>query len=211
MTVILVLLTFMLFLLIDYFKSRGKVPVPATAYRKPMPVTPALVNGFNVPKNLFYHLGHAWALKESPSLVRVGMDDFAAKMLGKIDSIKLPQLSTWVRQGQKLATVTRDGHTVDLLSPVEGTITEINTAAINSPEAVRKDPYNEGWLVKVNSPDLKTCLRNLLGGVMANWSVENAVGRLHPALAQDGGEACDDFLTEMGRDWETTCREFLLN
>src|SRR5208282_1002853 len=212
MTVILVLLTFILFLMIDYIKNRGKIGVVKEVRSPIQRPALALVNGFNIPRNLSYHLGHTWALKESPALVRVGMDDFAAKLIGKIDAIKLPQLVSWIRQGQKLSTITRDGRSVDLLSPVEGTITSVNTAAVTDPETARKDAYNGGWLVTVNSPDQKTCFHNLLSGIMASWNVENAVNRLHPALAQDGGEACDDFLTEMGsRDWEATCREFLLN
>ncbi len=213
MTVLLVLFFFTLFLLIDYIKTRGKAPVPMATYQPPrLPLIPALVNGFKLPTNLSYHLGHTWALSESPALVRVGMDDFAAKMIGKIDSIMLPNRNTWVRQGMKLATITRDGRSVDLVSPVEGTVTDVNPDAIRNPEAARKDPYNTGWLVTINSPDQKINLRNILNGNAARWWVEDAVNRLHPALAQDGGEACDDFLTEMGsRDWESTCREFFLN
>ena len=212
MTVLLVLFFFVTFLLIDYFKSRGKVPVPATAYRVPqLPLTPALIRGFSVPTNLFYHPAHTWALKESPSLVRVGMDDFASKLIGKIDEIKLPQRNTWVRQGQRFATITRDGRTVDLISPIEGVVTDVNPDAIRDPEAARKDAYG-GWLMTVDSPDQKTSLRNLFSGAMARLWIEEAVDRLHPAMAQDGGEACDDFLTLMGsRDWEASAREFLLN
>ncbi len=213
MTVLLVLFFFTLFLLIDYLKTRGKAPVPMAAYRTPRPpFIPDLVNGFRLPPNLSYHLGHTWALSESPVLVRVGMDDFAAKMLGKIDSIMLPNRNTWVRQGMKFATITRDGRTVDLVSPVEGTVTDVNPDVIRNPEAARKDPYNTGWLVTINSPDQKINLRNILNGNAARWWMENAAEHLHPALAQDGGEACDDFLTELGsRDWEATCREFFLN
>lgn len=192
MTVLLVLFFFALFLLIDYLKTRGKVSAPMAAYQPPrLPLVPALVNGFRLPPNLFYHLGHTWALSESPALVRVGMDDFAAKMIGKIDSIMLPNRNTWVRQGMKLATITRDGRSVDLVSPVEGTVTDVNPDAIRNPEAARKDPYNTGWLVTINSPDQKINLRNILNGNAARWWMEDAVNRLHPALAQDGGEACD--------------------
>jgi len=114
MTVILVLLTFITFLLIDHFYSRKKVvaqPVlqVAPAKREALPrLQPSLVGGFQVPKNLRYHPGHTWALSESPSLVRVGMDDFASKLTGKIDRITLPQRGQWLRQGQKICTVYRD-------------------------------------------------------------------------------------------------------
>ena len=214
MTVILVLLFFVFFLLIDHFLSRNKASV-ARAYHAPIlaqpALVPALINGFSLPKNLRYHLGHSWALAEGPALVRVGMDDFAAKMIGKIDSIVLPQRNTWVRQGTRLATITRDGKTVELLSPIEGIVTEVNTSAIQNPENARKDPYNTGWLAVINSPDQKISLRNILNGDAIRWWIEDAVNRLHPTMAQDGGEACDDFLTAINRDWEPTCREFFLN
>lgn len=209
MTVLLVLFTLMFFLLIDHFKSRRNKVAVVETYRPT--IRPALVNGFSVPTNLSYHPGHTWALKESPSLVRVGMDDFASKLIGKIDSITLPKRNTWVRQGQKFATVTRDGRTVDIISPIEGTVTDVNPDAYRDPEAVRKDAYG-GWLMTVNSPDQKTSFRNLSNGSMMRHWIEDAVNRLHPAMAQDGGVACDDFLTEMGsRDWESTARELLLN
>jgi glycine cleavage system H lipoate-binding protein len=210
MTVVLVLLTFILFLLIDYFKSRGKVAVITAEARTARPAR-RLVGGFSVPENLLYHPGHTWALDESPALVRVGMDDFAAKLIGRADGIVLPQRGTWVRQGQKFAAVVRDGREVSLVSPVEGTVADVNSEAVRDPEAARKDAYGAGWLMTVNSPDKRTSFRQLLRGTMARWWVEDAMSRLHPAMAQDGGEACDDFLTEMGRDWEATAKEFLLN
>ena len=68
-----------------------------------------MVSGFQVPENVRYHSGHTWALSESRELVRVGMDDFASKLVGKIESIALPQRGRWVRQGQKIWTIFRDG------------------------------------------------------------------------------------------------------
>src|SRR5512140_562940 len=129
MTVILVLATFVAFLLIDHFFSRRPavqlavqpaVPVREAAAR-PMP---SLVGGFQVPENLRYHPGHTWALSESPSLVRVGMDDFASKLVGKIDEVTLPQRGQWVRQGQKIWSVLRNGVKVDMVSPIEGSIAD---------------------------------------------------------------------------------------
>src|SRR5271169_2019768 len=106
MTVLLVLVTFVIFLLIDYFRTRHAVVHPAlqvsaAKHDSSAPrLQPALVGGFEVPENLRYHPGHTWALSESPNLVRVGMDDFAAKLTGKLESITLPQRGQWIRQGQ---------------------------------------------------------------------------------------------------------------
>ena len=133
MTVILVLLTFAGFLLIDYFRSRKQVAVrPAlqTAKHEVLPrLAPSVVGGFQVLDNLRYHPGHTWALSESPNLVRIGLDDFASKLIGKIERIALPQRGQWVRQGQKIWTIFRDGNSVDMVSPIEGTVADINEAA----------------------------------------------------------------------------------
>jgi glycine cleavage system H lipoate-binding protein len=205
MTVLLVLFTFLLFLLIDYIRSRGKIAV-ITPQFKPLR---ALFNGFFMPENLFFHPGHTWALAESPTLVRVGIDDFTAKLLGSVDDIQLPNRNTWIRQGQKFATVTRDGNAVSLISPIEGTVTDVNYARLK-PGTIQ-DPYGEDWLMTVSSPDQKTSLRNLLHNGAWKWFIGDAVNRLHPALAQDGGEVVEDFAVKMGLDWVSTAKEFLLN
>ena len=129
--------------------------------------------GFEVPENVRYHAGHTWALAESRELVRVGMDDFASKLIGKIENISLPQRGRWVRQGQKIWTIFRNGKSVDMVSPIEGTITDVNDAVAKNPELVRRDPYGEGWLVTVQAPDSKVNFRNLLSGTLARLWTED--------------------------------------
>lgn len=105
MTVLLVLLSFVTFLLIDHFHSRRHVVEPGLQAAKreaPSRLAPSLVGGVQVPEKLRFHPGHTWALSESPSLVRVGMDEFASKLTGKIERIALPQRGQWIRQGQKV-------------------------------------------------------------------------------------------------------------
>ena len=222
MTVILVLLTFVSFLLIDHFYSRKHAvqPVMQTAKRDAQPrLTPSLVGGFKVPESLRFHPGHTWALSESPSLVRVGIDDFASKLVGKVDRIALPQRGQWIRQGQKIWTIFRDGAAVDMLSPIEGSVADVNDAAMQDPEIARKDPFGEGWLVTVQAPDAKTSFRNLLGGALARWWTEESASRLQRkmpmalgALAQDGGVAVDNLTAQIpNREWEAIAKEFFLS
>lgn len=222
MTVIMLLLTFAIFLLIDYVRTQklAKQPAVQAARREAAPrVIPALVAGFQVPENVRYHAGHTWALSESHEMVRVGMDDFASKLIGKIESIALPQRGRWVRQGQKIWTISRDGKSVDMVSPIEGTITDVNDAVSKNPELARTDPYGEGWMVKVQAPDSKINFRNLLGGTLARLWTESAAMQLRNkmpafagALAQDGGVAVDDLTAHMpDEDWATITREFFLS
>jgi glycine cleavage system H protein len=223
MTVIMVLLTFAIFLSIDYIrgqKQMAKQPVVrAVRPESTSRVIPAMVAGFQVPDNVRYHAGHTWALSESRELVRVGMDDFATKLVGKIDSITLPQRGRWVRQGQKIWTIFRDGKSVDMVSPIEGTITDVNDAVAKNPEMARKDPYGEGWLVTVQAPDSKINFRNLLDGTLARLWIESAAMQLRNkmpqfagAMAQDGGVAVDDLTAHMpNEDWAEITREFFLS
>lgn len=223
MTVILVLITFIGFLTIDYFLSRGKQPAiqVATAVTKQVvrPLEPSLVGGFKVPENFRYHPGHTWALSESPNLVRVGIDDFASKMNGNVAKITLPQRGQWVRQGQKIWSIEKDGKRVDMVSPIEGSVAEINDAVVANPELAAKDPYGEGWLLTVQSPDAKTNFRNLLGGALARWWMEEAAGRLQRrmpmlagAMAQDGGVAVENITDHLPNDeWEKVAKEFFLS
>jgi glycine cleavage system H lipoate-binding protein len=139
------------------------------------------------------------------------MDEFASKLIGKIDSIKLPLRNTWVQQGHKFATIVRGGKTVTLFSPVEGVVADVNDAVILNPEAARKQPYGDGWLIMVQTPDQKSNFRNLFTGGLAKRWMEDIVSRLNPIMAQDGGEAVDDFAMASGRDWEAAIKEFLLN
>jgi len=224
MTVLLVLLMFAIFLTIDYFYSRAKHPVlkvaPAISRRavSAPPRRPSLVGGFAVPDNLRFHPGHTWALSESPNLVRVGIDDFAAKLTGTIERLTLPQRGQWVRQGQKIWSVIRNGVKVDMVSPIEGTVADVNEAAIQNPSLATKDPYGEGWLVTVQSPDAKTNFRNLIGGALARWWTEESAMRLQGlvpnalgALAQDGGVAIDDLGAAIpAEQWAKITREFFL-
>jgi glycine cleavage system H lipoate-binding protein len=220
----MVLLTFAIFLLVDYARSEKrheKQPAIQNARREVAArVIPAMVAGFQVPDNVRYHAGHTWALSESQELVRVGMDDFASKLIGKIESITLPQRGRWVRQGQKIWTIFRDGKSVEMVSPMEGTVTDINEAVIKDPELARKDPYGEGWMLTVQAPDAKINFRNLLGGELARLWTESAALRLRKrmpiamsaALAQDGGVAVDDITAHLpDEDWAKLTKEFFLS
>jgi glycine cleavage system H lipoate-binding protein len=226
MTVLLVLFFFATFLLIDYFRTRHAIVQPALQvapgkHDAAVPrLQPALVGGFAVPENLRYHPGHTWALSESPNLVRVGMDDFASKLTGKLESIKLPQRGQWIRQGQKMCTLYRDDVAVDMVSPIEGSVSDINQALIKDPKLALRDPYGEGWLVTVQAPDAKTSFKNLFGGPLARWWTEESASRLQRrmplemagALAQDGGVAMNDLSSHIpDQEWLPLAKEFFLS
>ena len=221
MTVILVLVFFSVFIVLDYVLNRRKV-MATVAVNAPRTV-PAqaggdYVDGFLVPEKLSYHPGHAWLLRERKNVVRVGADEFAAALLGKLEKIELPKPGQWIRQGQKVLSFYRDGRKTEMVSPTEGEVMEINAEAITNPAILRQDPYGKGWLVAVHVPDEENTGRNLVPkGLVREWMRE-AVERLYArqpelagAVAADGGRPAEDLLEAMPEvGWSEATSEFFL-
>ncbi len=216
MTVILVLATFFAFVLLDWFLNRGEAPVVAAA-----PVQAAsgeFIDGFLTPAKFRYHPGHSWLERERPNRVRVGIDEFAATLVGGIDSIELPKPGQWIRQGQRVFAFLRNGERAEMVSPIEGEVVEVNTEASASPEIVGQDPYGKGWLLAVHVPDEEGTLRNLVPvNLVASWMRE-AVERLYSlqprfagATAADGGRPVGDIWQGLPvESWKATVTQFFL-
>ena len=220
MTVILVLATFLVFIVVDYMLHRGQVkqPQPAVQLRDVSVSQPAYVDGFLVPANLRYHPGHSWLMRERTRRVRVGIDEFAAALMGGIERIELPKPGVWVRQGQKALKFFRGGESAEMLSPTEGEVIEVNPEVVRDPTLIRRDPYGQGWIMVMDVPDEETMNRNLVPVTMVrNW-VRDAVERLYGqqpqlagAVAADGGRPADDLLAGMpDANWKKVTDEFFL-
>ena len=222
MTVLLVALTLAIFILIDYLMNRKRVsvvdPRPACSSNQILKARPESVSGIRLPWNIRFHPGHTWALRESPTLVRVGIDDLAARMIGRAESILLPKRGQWIRQGQKIFSIFRDGTRAELVSPIEGEVTSVNEAVIKSPILLNSDPYGDGWLLAVMSPDAETNFRNLLGGDLARQWMAEEESRLSGktqatttvAAQDDGIETGNLSLSVSGQSWTDLTREFFL-
>lgn len=219
MSILFVLLMFLLVMSISYFRSRGEV----AAHQPEVwagPSAPRLQReyGFSIPEGYCFHPGHTWVLKEDGENARVGVDSFALNLIGKIDRIDVLGSSRWVRQGQKLVSLISGNQQFDLVSPVEGVVTAINKEALQDPGLLARDPYQNGWIAIVKSPDLALNKKNLVqGGMVAPW-LQNSVTRLNgmvsqlaPTMAADGGVPVPGLLMRVAPELrEKLAKEFLL-
>jgi glycine cleavage system H protein len=108
----------------------------------------------SVPQNLKYTKDHEWA-KVDGKTVTMGVTAFACEQLGDIVFVDLPKAGTKVKAGGTLGVVESTKAVSDLFSPVSGTVLEVNGPITESPETLNQDPYEKGWLVKLDLGDAK--------------------------------------------------------
>jgi len=101
-----------------------------------------------IPENLKYTKDHEWIRPEGKMAV-VGITDFAQGELGDIVFIEIETLGEHLGKEETFGTIEAVKTVSDLFMPVAGKVVEINKAINNTPELVNKDPYGEGWLIKI--------------------------------------------------------------
>ncbi|HET6781352.1 MAG TPA: glycine cleavage system protein GcvH [bacterium] len=106
------------------------------------------------PKDLRYSTEHEWARTEGKH-VRVGITKFAAEKLTDVVFVDLPEKGVKVGYMQPFGVIESVKAVSDLYSPLSGTVVEINTKLVDTPEVVNTDPYGEGWMILIQPGDLK--------------------------------------------------------
>jgi glycine cleavage system H protein len=102
----------------------------------------------NFPSDLRYTKDHEW-IKMNGNIATIGITDFAQRELGDIVYVDISTVGKSLNAEEVFGTVEAVKTVSDLFLPVAGTIKEINPALEKQPELVNNDPYNEGWMVKV--------------------------------------------------------------
>lgn len=106
-----------------------------------------------VPGQLKYTKTHEWAQKLDDGTIRVGITDHAQDLLGDMVFVELPDAGRLVKAGEECAVVESVKAASDIYSPVAGEIVEVNQAVMDAPEIVNKDPYGQGWLLRIRPSD----------------------------------------------------------
>jgi glycine cleavage system H protein len=106
----------------------------------------------NIPVDLKYTKDHEWVRVEGDVAV-VGITDFAQSQLGDIVFVDVATVGETVAQHSVFGTIEAVKTVSDLFCPVGGKVVEFNTALDDAPDAVNRDPYGEGWIIRVAMSD----------------------------------------------------------
>ena len=106
----------------------------------------------NIPENLKYSQDHEWVRVEGDEAF-VGITDFAQHELGDIVFVEVETIDETLDKDEVFGTVEAVKTVSDLLLPLAGTVLELNTKLEDEPEIINKDPYGEGWIIKMKISD----------------------------------------------------------
>jgi glycine cleavage system H lipoate-binding protein len=228
MVAILVVCTIILFitadLVVQWLRRRRASPALALKSERSGAVDLLLPNlqpeRFALPGGLFFHRGHTWANILFSGQVKVGVDDFFQKLIGRVDAITLPPVGVEVKEGQPFVAIRQGGRTAMLTAPVDGVVCAVNSELAKAPGLLKRDPYTRGWLVAVRPTNLSANLPRLTVGEGAMTWLNGELARLQEflhitltldrdalvgATAADGGFMADGLLEHLD---EVTWKEF---
>lgn len=106
---------------------------------------------------LKYTADHEWLLIDGNSAV-VGITAYAAEQLGDVVFVDLPDTGDEITAGSVVGEIESTKSVGELITPVDGTVTEVNQALVDQPELINSDPFGEGWLIKITFNELPALL-----------------------------------------------------
>tara|TARA_Y100001947_G_C10310461_1_gene291473 strand:- start:334 stop:768 length:435 start_codon:yes stop_codon:yes gene_type:complete len=125
----------------------------------------------------FYNSNHLWAKQDDAELVTIGMDELGLDSLGELVYLTLPPEGTTIEMGKPMGSMEAAKMTGELYAPISGIVIEKNDAVLQNPLLVNEEPYDNGWLVKVEPTNWeKESTAMVSGDKLPGW-VEHEIER----------------------------------
>ena len=102
----------------------------------------------NNPEDLKYSNDHEW-VRADGGIATVGITHFAQDSLGDVVFVELPEVGATTTVGEAISEVESTKSVSDIVAPVSGTVTGVNSALDDDPAVLNSDPYGDGWIYKV--------------------------------------------------------------
>ncbi|MCQ6278460.1 glycine cleavage system protein GcvH [Bacillus sp. EB600] len=116
----------------------------------------------NATASLRYSKEHEWVLQLEGNRVRIGISDYAQKLLGDIVFVENPQVDDEVTAEESMGTIESVKAVSEIFAPVSGTVVRINEELEDAPETINEFPFGKGWLLEIemSSPEELEALLN---------------------------------------------------
>ena len=134
---------------------------------------------FTIPGGVFISKGHCWAMVNQDGKVDVGIDDFAKKIVGKVEDIDMPNLGMEVKKGQHLFSLKQKKHSIPFNSPISGKVAWTNKALLENLERLDYTPYNKNRICSIEASHLDEELQLLSIGQGAVNFFNDDIARLY--------------------------------
>lgn len=123
-----------------------------------------VIEGYNLPEDLYYTKDHTYARIEDDGTVTVGLDAFGARAAGEIEFIDLPMEDDEFEAGEAFGSLESAKWVGGLIMPMGGKVISVNEDVEDDFDLLTETPYGEGWLIKVQPSNLKDNLKILIHG-----------------------------------------------
>jgi len=147
---------------------------------------------FSIPGGVMISAGHCWASLAQDGSVKVGIDDFAKKLIGPIDGVEFPNVGMTVRAGQPLFRVRQGRRSVQFHAPAGGRVVKVNRALGDDLDALEMTPYHKNWVCVIEGDNLDVDVPALKIGRSAVALFQEDIDRFRSAvkgLASSGSRA----------------------
>lgn len=132
-----------------------------------------LNSAYHIPDDRLYDgENHIWAqYDDAANQVIVGVDTLNLASMGDLAYVSFQPKGTQVKAGESIGVIEAAKMTGDIIAPVSGTIVDFNENSLRDPLMINNDPYNTGWLVKLEPADWAGESKNLLAdNAIASWA-----------------------------------------
>ena len=171
---------------------------------------------FNIPGGVLISQGHCWAALAQDGSAKVGLDDFAKKLIGPIDAVEFPNVGMTVKAGQPLFSVRQKHRSVQFLSPIGGRVMRINQELGEDLDALEMTPYHKNWVCAIEGENRDVEVPALKIGRSAVALFQEDIDRFRTIIKEivKGGARLEEALSigELQQlddaQWERIVKEF---
>lgn len=138
-----------------------------------------------IPGGIFLSKFHTWAFLERSGNAVVGFDDFLQRATGRVELENIKKTGDKIEKGELMAGIVKNGKQLSVYSPISGKIVDANPRIIEDPESINRDPYNKGWIYRIEPDWWKEDTNHYLFGNEAKLWSESEMDRLKKFLVKE--------------------------